>query len=123
MRLLFVLVFLFAAVSAHANTATLSWDASPSAGVEGYIVYYGSDPANFDYIKPVGNVLTTEVAQLPAGEWFFTVTAYSAEAESAQSNVVSATMDAYAPPLPVAHEPIVIPTGTGATLTISISVE
>jgi hypothetical protein len=91
--------------------------------VEGYIVYYGSDPANFDYIKPVGNVLTTEVAQLPAGEWFFTVTAYSAEAESAQSNVVSATMDAYAPPLPVAHEPIVIPTGTGATLTISISVE
>ena len=106
-----------------ANTAILQWDASPSPEVEGYVVYYGADPLNFNYIKPVGNVLTTEIAQLPAGEWHFTVTAFSSDAESEQSNVVSAVYEAYAPPLPVAHEPIVIPTGTGATLTISISVE
>ena len=121
MRYLLAFIFILIAITAHANTATLEWDASPPEGVEGYIIYYGTDPANFDYIKPVGNVLTTEITQLPPGEWFFTVTAYSSAVESGPTNTVSKVIPAFIAPDPVEHEPINIVLPPGGNLTINVN--
>ena len=53
----------------------LAWNASPSAGVVGYRIYYGE--GNFDRVLNVGNVTTATVEYLHVGHvYFFTVAAY-----------------------------------------------
>ncbi len=91
---------------AFCQDITLSWDSSPSSGVDGYKVYYkqGDNHFPFDgtgaYVDgspaaspvDVGNVLTTTLTNLTDNTtYFFSVTAYDndASAESTYSNIVS----------------------------------
>ncbi len=106
------------AVAAEAKTVTLSWDASPTASVTGYMVYYGTDANSLEYSKDIGAELTTQVADLPSGTWYFAVTAYNADAESAYSNMVDTTIAGF-DPVTVEHVAVEVP----ATITIQISVE
>ncbi|MEA3362717.1 MAG: fibronectin type III domain-containing protein [Thermodesulfobacteriota bacterium] len=91
---------------AFCQDITLSWDPSPSSGVDGYKVYYkqGDNHFPFDgtgaYIDgtpaaspvDVGNILSTTLTNLTDDTtYFFSVTAYDndASAESSYSNIVS----------------------------------
>ena len=79
---------------------TLSWDPSPTSEVTGYNVYYKQGDSNFPFdgtgategTSPidVGDTLTTTLTNLNDDvNYFFSVTAYSADAESSFSNIVS----------------------------------
>ena len=95
------LIALFFTAYAHAADVTLAWDASTSPEVTGYTVHYGNSSGisgEYEYTKNAGNVLQYTVAGLPAGTWYFAVTAYSINAKSGYSNEVSTTLAAY--PLP-----------------------
>jgi len=91
---------------AFCQDITLSWDPSPSSGVDGYKVYYKQGDNHFPFdgtdayldgspaASPVdvGNVLTTTLTDLTDNAtYFFSVTAYDndASAESSYSNIVS----------------------------------
>ncbi|MDX2481213.1 MAG: fibronectin type III domain-containing protein [Desulfuromusa sp.] len=91
---------------AFCQDVTLSWDPSPTSGVDGYKVYYkqGNRDFPFDgtgaYLEgspadspvDVGNALTTTLTNLnDGGTYFFSVTAYDNEvsSESTYSNIVS----------------------------------
>jgi hypothetical protein len=77
--------------TAPAGVAQLSWDAAP-AGITGYKVYYGASPRSYSSTVNVGNAATYTVS-LPAGTYYFTVTAYDSFGnESVYSNEVSKTI-------------------------------
>lgn len=93
------------APSAIANKVTLSWDASPSAGVVGYKIYYNDAPElpfnstdALEGASPVAldNILSASLTGFSAGSTiYFAVTAYDAAGyESSYSNIVSTTFDA-----------------------------
>ena len=78
---------------------TLSWDPSPTSEVTGYNVYYkqGDSDLPFDGTSAtegtspidVGDTLTTTLTNLNDDvNYFFSVTAYSTDAESSFSNIV-----------------------------------
>lgn len=124
-----MLIAVLFAVSAQAASVELAWDASPTLTPEfcateqcGYLIRYGQDPDNFEFVKPVGNMLTTTIDNLGPGTWYFTATAYNRDAESAYSNIVDAVFSFYVAPEPIVHPPINIPMGP-MTLTIQITVE
>ena len=72
-----------------AQTVELSWDASPSAEVAGYRVYYGTNSRGYGFTMNSGLVQTQRVALPRRGRWFFAVTAYDTNAmESDFSNEV-----------------------------------
>ncbi len=107
-KLLPLIIILFLTSSAFAKEVTLSWDASPTAGVTGYNVYYDCDDENapFDGIEadlpsPIdaGDVLTYTVTGLPDElGCYFTTTAYNEILESTYSNIVYS--QGFAPPEP-----------------------
>lgn len=105
MRLVLFVLLLFPTV-AIAQDVTLSWDASPTAGVTGYKIHYqptpyvagqwdGSGSTQGNSPIDVGNVLTYQLTNLTDGVvYYFAVTAYDAEAnESTYSNVVQSDPD------------------------------
>lgn len=113
-----------------ANNANLSWDASPSPDVTGYVIYYGQEqpPATAtgpqDYVFPYrqvvdGRVLT--IKNLAPGKWYFVATAYTPVGESAYSNIVSKEFATYVP-TDVDHPEVTIPLPPGGTITININV-
>jgi hypothetical protein len=106
------------AIAAEAKSVTLSWDASPTASVTGYAVYYGADSESLEYTADAGESLTYTVADLPAGQWYFAVTAYNADDESGYSNIVDTTLTGVSV-ITVAHDPAEKP----AEVTIRILVE
>ena len=69
---------------------TLKWDPSPSAGVAGYRIYYGTASGNYTNSVAVGNVTTHTVPFPPGGvTYFFAVRAVGATGlESDFSNEV-----------------------------------
>lgn len=81
------------AVPALAKDVELAWDASESAGVVGYKLYFHTDPDLTQrlngYPIDVGNVLQYTVTGLPDGVGhYITATAYdAANFESAFSNI------------------------------------
>lgn len=96
------LILVNSASIAFGQDITLSWDPSPTSGVDGYKVYYKQDNMNLPFngtgadegVSPVdvGNVLTTTLSNLNDGvTYFFSVTAYDNDVstESAYSNIVS----------------------------------
>lgn len=121
-KLLFLTLLLIVAVPAMAKDVTLSWDASPTLEVTGYMLYYGTDSTNLEYQQDAGDALTMKIDDIPAGTWYFAVTAYSTDAESGYSNMVDATIDGFAPSN-TAHAPIVVPISPLNTLTITIKVD
>ena len=63
--------------AATAGSIVLAWDASTEPGVTGYIVHYGSAPANYVNHVDVGNATVWATPGLTAGEQYhFAVTAY-----------------------------------------------
>ncbi|HOX59732.1 MAG TPA: hypothetical protein P5205_21445 [Candidatus Paceibacterota bacterium] len=77
MKWLRTTVFLAWAVSAGAERLTLAWDASPSAAVAGYRVYWGTNSRAYFGVTNAGLVLTQAVVLPHRGRWFFAATAYS----------------------------------------------
>jgi hypothetical protein len=84
-----------------AGTATLTWaaptenaDGTAVTDLAGYTLYYGTNPSDLtESITVSGAASTTaEVKDLPAGTYYFAVSAYNAMGlESQQSNVASIT--------------------------------
>ena len=89
--------------SASAAAVNLQWaaptensDGTPLQDLEGYKIHYGTESQNYTADISVDNptVTTYLVSTLPAGKYFFAVTAYnSSGAESSPSDEVSATLN------------------------------
>jgi hypothetical protein len=92
-----------AAATSTSNTVTLSWqaptenaDGSALMDLKGYKVHYGSASKSYSDVVQVTNAgLTTYVVQnLPAGKYYFAVTAYNATGiESSLSGEVATQVD------------------------------
>ena len=79
---------------------TLSWDPSPTPEISGYNIYFKQDNMNFPFDGTgaaegnspvdVGDTLSATLTNLNDDvNYFFSVTAYSSDAESSYSNIVS----------------------------------
>ena len=73
---LVALLVLALAGSGRGQTVTLAWDASPSAAVAGYRVYWGTNSRAYYCMTNAGLALTQAVALPHRGRWFFAATAY-----------------------------------------------
>jgi putative Ig domain-containing protein len=92
-----------AAAGSSSNTVTLSWEAptenadgSSLVDLKGYKVHYGPKSKGYEDVIQVTNPgLTTYVVQnLPAGKYYFAITAYNASGkESSLSGEVSTQVD------------------------------
>jgi len=83
-----ILATALAAMTAHAGTLGLSWDASP--GATGYRVHYGSSTGQYTSVRDVGNSTTVTIAGLPdCVPSYFAVSAYNGAGESGLSGEVS----------------------------------
>lgn len=91
------------APAAGASSVNLSWqaptensDGSPLTDLKGYKIHYGTQSQNYTGAISVDNpTLTTYlVSSLPAGKYFFAVTAYNSQGlESSPSDEISATFN------------------------------
>jgi hypothetical protein len=73
----------------NAQTVTLTWNASPSASIAGYRIYYGTGSRAYGFVTNAGLALTQTVVLPNPGRWFFAVTAYDTNGlESVYSNEV-----------------------------------
>jgi CxxC motif-containing protein len=88
--------------ASHTNATTLRW--SPSSGSpSGYKVYYGTNANNPSKSKDVGNKTSYNIDQLPLSEnvrYYFRVSAYNAQGESAPCPPVGYTPGDSTPPSP-----------------------
>ena len=89
-QLLITLLLLVVATSCFASTTTLSWDASPTAGVEYYTIYQADDTGQYGVLFDgiVDLILTWETTGYH-GSYDFYVTASMWGEESVPSNIVS----------------------------------
>ncbi|HUC84516.1 MAG TPA: fibronectin type III domain-containing protein [Candidatus Acidoferrales bacterium] len=73
-----VVVYVLAALeTARADSLNLDWNASTSANVAGYNVYYGTNSGNFIYKVDAGNATSVTVSNLSPGlTYYFAATAY-----------------------------------------------
>jgi hypothetical protein len=81
--------------STAAAQVTLAWNPSPSAGVDGYRVYYGTQSRIYTASLDAGPTTTATVTGLSSGQtYYFAVTAYDRTdgSESSVSNEVSTTL-------------------------------
>jgi len=85
MKLLLISILIL--ISSVAHSATLRWDRS--TGATGYTVYFTDGVGNFNYsVGDVDNVpdIDTTLQLVPGVDYTFTVRAYNAIGESADSN-------------------------------------
>jgi len=96
-----LVVFLGLATNATAGSVTLTWDASTSDEVAGYIVVFGTLPGVYPYAISAGNHTFAVVDGLASGvNYYFAIKAYSyAGGLSEASNEVSASTTNAAPTL------------------------
>jgi len=76
---------------ACAEFATFAWDPSPSPGLSGYRLYWGTSPANYDHVQLVPANVTQATANglLPGRSYYFAATSLSTNGlESEFSNQV-----------------------------------
>lgn len=92
-KLLFLLLFVFWTVVAHATGVILAWDPSPDTDVVGYTIYYGTASRTYTNTVTLGNVTNGAVTGLQPGiTYYFAVTALNdIGLESEFSNEVSFT--------------------------------
>jgi hypothetical protein len=92
MKRFFTILLLAWAGGMNAQSVTLTWDASPSASIAGYRVYYGTNSRVYGFVIPhsgTGLALTQTVALPWPGRWFFAATAFDTNGlESCFSNEV-----------------------------------
>ena len=87
MKRLMATCFVGLAILAHAESVLLTWDASPSPGVGGYRIYYGTSSQVYGFATNAGPVLTQLLVLPHPGRWFFAATAVDTNGmESAFSN-------------------------------------
>jgi hypothetical protein len=84
---------------ARSQTVTLAWDASPSAAVAGYRVYWGTNSRAYCCVTNAGLALTQAVALPHRGRWFFAATAY--DTNGLESDFSSEVSWEYRPQPPV----------------------
>jgi fibronectin type 3 domain-containing protein len=74
-----------------AQNVTLNWDPSSAANVAGYKIYYGTMSRSYTQVMTVGNVTSTTISALVAGQTYYyaATTVDSAGHESAFSNEAS----------------------------------
>jgi CxxC motif-containing protein (DUF1111 family) len=66
-----------------ANSIGLAWSASPTTGVTGYRILYGTSSGNLDQSVDVGNVTAASIPNLIAGQtYFLSVVAITSNGES-----------------------------------------
>ena len=88
------------AAPARGETVTVVWNASPSANVAGYRIYWGMSSRVYCCMTNAGLVLTQAVVLPQSGRWFFAATAYDTSGlESAWSNEVEWESKPVAPTL------------------------
>ena len=75
MKWLWTMLMLLWAAAAGAQTVTLAWDASASADVAGYRLYWGTNTGAYQFVTNAGLVLTQSVVLPHSGRWFFAATA------------------------------------------------
>ena len=118
------------------QSVTLAWNPSPSTGVAGYILRYGSDGTN--YGNPVDTGINTvwTVTGLQAGTNYFVVSAYDANHNesppsnsvkyvtpgNAQSVVTNAALIVTPPVTIPPATPSMTPIGTSKTVSLDIPV-
>jgi len=81
---------------------TLVWDAS-SGTVDGYNVYYGTNPSDHSNYRDVGNTTQLDLNNLPLSEgvtYYLCVSAYNSAGESPPCAPVVFTPGDNTPPLP-----------------------
>lgn len=85
---------------AWAADISLAWDPSPSTGVTGYKIHYGTASGQYTTIVDVGNVLTATIPGFAENgtTYYFAATAYDATSESVFSNEVFKTLGTAPPP-------------------------
>ena len=89
MKGFFTVLLLAWAWAVGAQSVTLAWDASPSASIAGYRVYYGTNSRAYGFVTNAGLVQTQRVVLPHPGRWFFAATAYATNGlESDFSNEV-----------------------------------
>jgi hypothetical protein len=88
--LLIILVSLISTQALHAATRTVkfAWKASPSAGVVGYKIFWGTGSYNYQNVLDVKNVLTTSLTLSTSSKYYVSVLGYSMTANSSFSNEV-----------------------------------
>jgi hypothetical protein len=100
-RLLSFCFLLLFSAQTFAGSVSLVWDANSEPELAGYRLYYGTSTRLYTSQIDVGKVTTYTVTGLPAGTYYFAVTAYSADAESALSNEVFATVESSLEPVTI----------------------
>jgi hypothetical protein len=81
---------------------TLVWDAS-SGTVDGYNVYYGTNPSDQSNYRDVGNTTQLDLNNLPLSDgvtYYLSVSAYNSAGESPPCSPVVFTPGDNTPPLP-----------------------
>ena len=93
-RILLIALALIACDAAVlAADVTLAWDPNTESDLAGYKVYYGTVSGAYGTVISIGTQTTYTVTGLPAGTFYFAVTAYNTSGlESGFSNEVSATV-------------------------------
>lgn len=90
---LFTIAFLLLTSFVLAQNVTLQWDANTESDLAGYKVYYGTAPGVYGTPIVIGTQTTYTVSSLPAGTYYFAVTARNTSGmESGFSNEVTATV-------------------------------
>ena len=92
--LLIILASLISTQTLHAATAPatrtvkFAWNASPSAEVVGYKIFWGTGSYNYQNTRDVKNALTTSLTLSRNNEYYVAVIAYSMTTNSWFSNEV-----------------------------------
>lgn len=71
-----LLFIAFCATALADQSVTLAWDPNPEPDVSSYLIHYGNESRNYQWITNVGNVTTATVYGLQEGKtYYFAVTA------------------------------------------------
>lgn len=71
-----IILFILTLTAAYAGWG-VQWNPNPENNIAGYRVYYGNESGKYTETIDVGNVTEADMSQLPAGDYFFVVTAYN----------------------------------------------
>ena len=97
--------------NAYAGQVTLAWDPVSAPSLSGYRLHYGQKSGSYSSQLDAGTQTTYTVPGLTDGQtYYFAVTAYDADEESAFSNEVSATIPA--PGVQLSTNPSPVKTGS-----------
>ena len=90
MKTFLTTLILLLATLAHAQSVTLAWNPSPSPGVVGSILYWGTNSGHYIYCRTNGLETNVTVKLSPLySRWFFAITAFDGDGdESDFSNEV-----------------------------------